>query len=316
MVTGRSVPDAAGATPDAGAAGAADREARRHLAATVRDRLVASLAVVLDDRLVPERGVRPNYYDDGVVVSVFGLLERCPRRAARPAQDFVESVATARRRVGLAALRRIGDDASPATRVASAVDEVLADRSDLGLNLAEWIDQLDRAGRAAVAAGSTTWAGSVLRLVGRHPSIRWADPSSGSSWNVPDRLVRVTASHDALTGSVRTGERLLVVADGAGGAGDRLRAGYLALVRSLGLQHAPRRITLAAPSRGELVRVEVDDALLTLAVDRVVEHVAYRADPDAAPPVPGRWCNHCHLLEVCDAGRASRWTRPSSGPDR
>ena len=302
-------------TGPAGQADPTDRETRRLLAGVVRERLVASLSAALGDRLVPERGARPNYYDDGIVVSAFGLLERCPRRAARPAQDFVESVATARRRVGLAALRRIGDDASPATRVAGAVDEVLADRSDLGINLAEWIDQLDRAGRAAVAAGAITWAGSVLRLVGRHPSIRWADPSSGSSWNVPDRLVRVTASHDALTGSVGTGERLLAVADGPGGAGDRLRAGYLALVRSLGLQHTPLRVTLAAPSRGVLERVDVDDALLTLAVDRVVEHVAHRADPDAAPPVPGRWCTHCHLLEVCDEGRASRWTRPSTEPD-
>ncbi len=304
-----------GPADQAAPAGPAEREERWRLASALRERLVASLSEALGDRLVPEPGVRPNYYDDGIVVSPFGLMERCPRRAAHPPQDFVESVATARRRVGLAALRRIGDDASPATRVAGAVDEVLADRSDLGLRLAEWIDQLDRAGRAAVAAGAITWAASVLRLVGRHPSIRWADPSSGSSWNVPNRLVRVTASHDARMGSVRDGERLLVVADGTGGAGDRLRAGYVALVRSLGARHTPLRVTLAAPSRGTLERVEVDDALLTLAVDRLVEHVAQRADPAAAPPVPGRWCTHCHLLEVCDEGRASRWTRPSTEPD-
>jgi hypothetical protein len=259
---------------------------------------------VLGDRLRAEPGVKPDYYGDGVVVGGFGLLERCGRRAAHPADDFAESVHTARRRVGLAALRRIGDDASAATHAAAAVDEVLVDGMSLGRGLTEWLDGIDRAGRAAVAAAAITWCESVVRLVGTDAGIRWADSSSSSHWNVPDRLVRVSASHDALMGGVVSGERLLLVADGAGGPADRLRAGYLALVRSLGTQHAPVRVTLAAPSRGDLARVEVDDALLSLAVDRVAEHVALRADPPAAPPTPGRWCRHCHLLDLCDEGRA------------
>ncbi|MFN7150110.1 MAG: hypothetical protein ACK4V6_11590 [Microthrixaceae bacterium] len=281
---------------------AGEQAERRQLAALAAERLTSTLDVVLGDRLVPEPGVKPDRYADGVVVNAFGLLERCGRRAANPADDFTETVATARRRVGLAALRRLGDDASPAVDAATAVDEVLSERTDLARNLAGWVEQLDRAARAAVAASSITWCTSVLRLVGLEGSIRWADPSSASHWDVPDRLVRVSASYDAVRGGVVTGERLLLVADGVGGPSDRLRAAYLALVRSLGTRHAPVRVTLAAPSRGTMERIDVDEALLTLAVDRVVEHVAVRADR-AAAPLPGRWCAHCHLLELCEEGR-------------
>jgi hypothetical protein len=284
---------------------AGEQAERRQLAALAAQRLTSTLDAVLGDRLVPEPGVKPDRYADGVVVNAFGLLERCGRRAAHPADDFTETVATARRRVGLAALRRLGDDASTATDVAAAVDEVLTERTDLARNLAGWVEQLDRAGRAAVAASSITWCTAVLRLVGSDGATRWADASSGSHWDVPDRLVRVSASHDALRGGVVTGERLLLVADGVGGPSDRLRAAYLALVRSLQSRHAPSRVTLAAPSRGTVERIDVDEALLTLAVDRVVEHVAVRADRDAAAPLPGRWCAHCHLLDLCEEGRAA-----------
>jgi hypothetical protein len=283
---------------------AGEQAERRRLADEAAARLIATLDVVLGERLVPEPGVKPDRYADGVVVNGFGLLERCPRRAAHPADDFTETVATARRRVALAALRRLGDDASPAADAATAVDEVLSERTDLARNLAAWVEQLDRAGRAAVAAAAITWCSSVQRLVGSDGSIRWADPSSASHWDVPDRLVRVSASYDAVRGGVVTGERLLLVADGAGGPSDRLRAAYLALVRTLGTRHAPLRVTLAAPSRGTMERIDVDEDLLTLAVDRVVEHVVVRADRDAAAPRPGRWCAHCHLLELCDEGRS------------
>ncbi len=153
-----------------------------------------------------------------------------------------------------------------------------------------------------MAAAAITWAVSVSHLVGTDPRIRWADASASSRWNVPDRVVRLTATHDASTGGVVSGERLLLVADGSGGPTDRLRAGYLALVRALGTRHAPIRVTLAAPSRGELIAVPVDEDLLVLAADRVAEHVGLRVERDRAPAVPGRWCVHCHLLDVCPAG--------------
>lgn len=283
---------------------AGEQAERRARATRARERLVDALAAALGDRLRVPAGERPDPYRNGVVVNAFGLTERCARRAAHPADDFVETVATARRRIGLAALRRLGDDASAADDLATAVQEVIEERTDLARGLCDWLEQLDRAGRAAVAAGAITWGTATSRLVRSGAAVRWSDALSSSAWNVPERPIRLTATHEALVGGVVSGERLLLVADGAGGPTERLRAAYLALVRSLGTQHAPVRITLAAPSRGTTSRVEVDDALLDLAVDRVVEHVAMRADPPSAPPAPGRWCRHCHLLDLCDEGRA------------
>lgn len=295
---------------------AGDQTARRALAAAAHDRLVGSLDDVLGDRLRPTPGTRPDVYADGIVVQSFALLERCARRAAHPADDFVESAHTARRRVGLAALRRLADDASTSTGVAAAVDEVLRDGMSLPRQLTEWVEGLEPAGRATVAAAAITWAESLRRLVGPSASIRWADAASASRWDVPERLVRLGAAHDASTKGVVSGERLLLVADGTDLAADRLRAGYLGLVRSLGTRHAPTRVTLAAPSQGSLVRIDVDEALLALAVDRVVEHVSLRAAPATAPPRPGRWCGHCHLLDLCPAGQARVAAASVVGPAR
>ena len=190
---------------------AGEQQARRELATAARGRLVEALDLVLGERLRTERGVKPDYYGDGIVVTQFGLLERCGRRAAHPADDFAESVHTARRRVGLAALRRLGDDASAATHVAAAVEEVLGDGVSLGRGLTDWLDGIDRAGRAAVAAAAISWCEAMVRLVGTDLTIRWADSSSSSHWDVPDRLVRMSASQDAQLGGVVSGERLLLV---------------------------------------------------------------------------------------------------------
>lgn len=281
-----------------------ERAEREALAEHARARLEASVDAVLGERYRPEPGTRPDPYDGGLVVSSFGLLERCARRAAVPAQDYVDTVATTRRRIGLAALRRLEDDASPAQDLPSAVTEVIEERTSLSRSLADWLEGLDRAGRAAVAASATAWASAVLRIVGRVPGTRWADASASPKVDLPDRLVRLTASHDAERGGLATGERLLLVADSSGGARDRLRVGYLALVRSLGRRQAPVRVTLLAPSRGERTAVVVDEALLSLAVDRVAEHLAALAQGEHAPASTGPWCSYCHLLELCDEGRA------------
>lgn len=282
-----------------------ERTTRRELAAWARDRLVESLDQALGERLRPDPAQRKVAYEDLVIVTSFVLGERCARRAAHPADDFAETSRTARRRVGLAALRRLGDDASPATQVAAAVTEVIEERVELARTLSDWIEALDPAGRAALAAASITWAESVRRVVGRDPaSVPWSDASMAPSWDVPERRVRLKAAHEALHGGVVSGEVLLLVADGPDLVGQRRAAAHLALVRSLGVQHAPVRITMASPSTGQLERVEVDRDLLALGVDRVTEHVALVAEPERAPTTPGRWCRWCHLLELCPAGTA------------
>ncbi len=289
------------------------RDERRHLAEGAIERVMAGLDAVLGDHHRVEPGKkRPNVYDQGLVVRPYDLTERCPSRAAQPATgEFAWSARTARRQIGLGALRLLDDDSSDASDLGAAITEVLSNRSTLGMSLAGWLDELGRPGIAAVSAAALTWASGVRQVVPPDPRVRWADPTAGARWDVPDRLVRVVANLDASMGGVVTGEVLLLVADSDADSTDRMRAAHLALVRSVLARHAPVRVTVAAPSRGVKVQVEVDRDLLDLAADRLVEHVALRVDPAGAPTRPGRWCDHCHLLEVCHAGRA----RGSAHPD-
>jgi hypothetical protein len=298
-----------------------EREARRELAATATRRLVSSIDETLGDQLVVEQGTKPDYFDDGVSLDVFSLLERCPRRAAHPADDFENSVATARRRIGLLVMRHLSrapDDGRlggtrPRPGVAAAVREVMADPEEWPLRLRDWVESLDRAGVAAVSAAVGTWCHGALRLVGRHDGVVWADPSRPAKWNVPGRVVQLRGGVDAVLGSVVRGEKLLLLGDGVPGPADRLRAGYVALVRSVGTTHAPVRVTLGSPATGVMTPFPVTAELLELATDRVVEMVRHRAEPAIAPPRPGRWCSHCHLLDLCDEG-SEHLGRVTPGP--
>jgi len=297
-------PAPTGAWPVAG-----DREGRRVTAEVAAQRLAASLDAVLGDRLVHVEGTKADYFGEGVVVDAFAVVERCPRRVARPADDFVESVATSRRRVGLFALRHLAEqprrDGAPSSAgLPEAVAAVVGEQLDWPDGLRGWVGDLDRAGRAALVAAVTTWCDGALRLVGRDPRIRWADPSRVPAWNVPGRLVQLRGSIDAVIGTVARGEKLLNLSDAAPGPADRLRAGHHGLVRALGVRHAPVRVTTASASTGVRVAHTVDAALLELVTDRVVEVVQHRAAPDDAPPWPGNGCSHCHLLDDCAEGTA------------
>ena len=280
-----------------------DRATRMALAEEATGNVAAGFAAVLGERLAIEPGARrPNVYDHGMVVSPHDLLERCPSRAAQPMTgDFVWSARTAERQIGLGALRLLDDDSTGVHELGPAVTEVLANRSALGRSLADWVDDLGPAGLAAVSAAALTWAAGLLRVVPRDRKARWADPAQKAKWDHPDRLVQVVAAHDASMGGMSTGEVLLLVADTDTDSTVRMRAAHLALVRAMQSGHAPVRVTVASPSRGAKVRVDVNRELLALAVDRVVEHVALRADPSSALTRPGRWCTHCHLIEVCEA---------------
>ncbi len=286
-----------------------DKDTRRALAEAGARRLSAALDAVLGERYVHEEGTKANYFADGVVVDAFAIVERCGRRVARPADDFVESVATSRRRIGLFVLRHLADQPRPpassaATGLVAAVDTVIGEQLDWPENLRGWVGDLDRAGRAALAGAVLTWCDGALRLVGRDPRIRWADPSRAPAWNVPGRLVQLRGSVDAVIGTVASGEKLLTLSDAAPGPADRLRAGHHALVRGLGIRHAPVRVTTGSAATGNRVAHAVDESLLELVTDRVVEVVQHRAAPEHAPPWPGNGCSHCHLLDDCPEGLA------------
>lgn len=281
------------------------REDRQALAARMTKSLCDCVEELLGEQFCVQPGVRPDYFADGLVVDAFRATERCPRKLAGPPSEYRDSVAMARRRVGLLALRELANsaDSSKPMLVSAAVQQVMADPANWPTSLRDWVESLDRAGRAAVSAAAITWAESAVRLVGRDHRVKWAEPSQKPKWNVPGRLVQLSASVDAVLGGVASGEKLLILSDAVPSPGDRLRAGFTALVRTLGARHAPVRVTVASPATGSMQQIPVTPELLQLAADRAVEMIGLLAKPNSAGPVPGRWCGYCHLLEQCDEGR-------------
>ena len=284
------------------------REGRQALARKMTERVCDSVEQLLGEQYRVEPGVRPNFFAEGFVVDAFRVTERCPRKLAGPQSDYRDSVAMTRRRVGLLAVRELANSAgtSQPMLVSAAVQQVMADPTNWPASLRDWVDSLDRAGQAAVAAAAITWAESALRLVGRDARVKWAEPSQKPKWNVPGRLVQLSASVDAVLGGVATGEKLLILSDAVPGPGDRLRAGFTALVRTLGAKHAPVRVTVGSPATGLMQPIPVTQDLLELAADRTVEMIGLLANPESAGTVPGRWCSYCHLLDQCDEGRTQQ----------
>lgn len=299
---------------------------RIRLAAHARRRLSGALDAVLGDRL---RAGPSTSKDDLVRVDGYALVERCARRVAQPADDYVDTAGNARRRLGLAALRRLheaGAEPSVPAALTRCLDDVVAGVEDWSPGLGGWFEGLDAAGRAAVEAAAFTWAADVARLVG-HPQLareratagdrlRFVDPFRPSAWNVPGRAVQLRGAVDAVLGTPRSaaGERLLVVSDALPGPADRLRAGHTGVVHALGSGCAPASVSIGSPAAGRKVRHEVDENLVDLVVDRIAEVVSHRADPSSAPPTPGRWCSHCHLLDVCAEGSAHLASPAAAAP--
>lgn len=279
-----------------------DRKVRREIGAEYRQRLLEVADDVLGDRFVvdPSATDKPDVYRDGLVLDAFDVTARCPRRFAGPSDDaYRDSVRNGRRRVALVALRNLSAHGGTP---AEAVRAAMADRSEWPVGLARWFEDLDRGGRVALAASATTWVVGAVRMVGRGPGTNWRPPFPKPAWTLPGRLVRVSAAVDATAGNAESGDRLLVLADRAPAAEDRLRAGFVSLVWTVGKGEAPVRIAFGSPATGTMQRMTVDTALLDLALDRTEELLSYLADPVSAPPVPGRACALCDLLEDCPAG--------------
>ncbi len=293
-----------------------DRDARREIGADYRSRLLDVAQQVLGDRFLVDPGdrSRPDVYRDGLVLDAFDVTARCPRRFAGPSDDaYRDSVRNGRRRVALVALRHLSAHGGTP---AEAVRAAMADRSEWPVGLARWFEELDRGGRVALAAAATTWVVGALRLVGHGPGTQWRPPFPKPSWTLPGRLVRVSAAVDATAGNAGSGDRLLVLADRAPAAEDRLRAGFVSLVWTVGKGEAPVRVALGSPATGTMQRLTVDTALLDLALDRTEELLGYLAEPQGAPAVPGRSCALCDLLEDCPAGlrQLSAGPSPAAGP--
>jgi len=281
-----------------------DRDERRLAADGYRARLIELTSALLGDRMLSapsgDNRERPDVYRDGIVIDAFDIAARCPRRYVAPSRNgYTDSVRNSRRRVGLVALRNLTENGGTP---AEAVRAALADRSGWPVGLARWFEELDRGGRVALAASTTTWVVGAVRMVGTGSGTRWRPPFPKPAWTVPERLVRLTAAVDATAGSTNLGDRLLVLADRAPSPEDRLRAGFVALVWTVGSGRVPIRVALGSPATGRMQRFTVDSGLLDLAVDRTEELLAYRADPSDAPALVNRGCAQCEVLEDCSAG--------------
>lgn len=277
-----------------------DRQSRLGLARSAGERLVTGLDQVLGHGFVRVDGKRADVFTDGIAVSSFNLFDR-------PADDgtdddpsvaapYVESAFNARRRIGLIVMRRLADHPQISRRylggsaggvdgrgpelggaVADTVKAVMDSSEGWPLALRDWVEGLEPAGRAAVMASASAWCEGALRLVGADGRVTWTDPQYPNAWLVPGRLVRLQANIDATTGTPASGERLFVVSEALPSPMDRVRAGFVALVRAVGTRSAPKRVTIGAPSRGSMERFDVTGDLLDLAVDQVIETVALAA---------------------------------------
>jgi hypothetical protein len=271
---------------------------RRRLLADALDRLDAALA----ERGVEELrrvGKRPPGGRDWMVLTAYDLGAPCPARAVAPRTDeYVESAPNAARRLGRLVLRRW----RPGLVIGEVVDAVLADRDGWQPGLRAWFEGLDRSGRAAVIASTTTWAVGALTVVkGRSgrpdDQLTWAERNDVVE--VPGWSLRLKSTWDAVLGSRRDPVALLVLGRRSRRDGDLLAAGFEALACGVAPGVVPARVSFAHPGAGSPRSVPVTASALHATVDRIAELTAYRLDPDGAPTAPGRWCRHCHLVEAC-----------------
>jgi hypothetical protein len=166
-----------------------------------------------------------------------------PPDRPRPESPFAWSAPTARRLLGLAALRAVvrGSVPSPVDGVIAAIDQGVAavSRGDRPASLMDhWLSRLSTAGRAAIQAEAATWA---TRL---YAGLDWsafpAPPTIGRDhwWDSPDSSLLALRSR----AEVRTTT--------SGGHGDPVSAHLVVLT-------GPRRVTV----RAELSVVALVEAL-------------------------------------------------------
>ncbi len=270
----------------------------------------------ITDRLAVPAGRKVPYGD------LVRLDDHAVRRAgeclafsdADAGEDYVESAANARRRVGLAVLAGLRD--RPGLDPVTAFDEVMADRARwFGDRLVDWLDGLGPGGRGALAAEACGYAVAVAGWVppARMGDVRISRPGDWLEWAVPGRALRVRGRCDAMTprrGARPADRRLLVVV----GALERAEmvAGHAALAYTLTTASRPQRVTVLAPAEGRTA-FAVDDHLLLDALERLgaaaQAAVAARFGPPA-PTSPGPWCNRCGRAEECPAGAEWSADRP------
>lgn len=191
---------------------------------------------------------------------------------AGPGQPFAWSARTARRAIGVAAVRMLASGAarSPLEAVRIRLAESsrwVAEGSSSSTQLDRWVDGLAPGGRAAVGAEAVTWATRLwcaldwpalapMPVIGRDHW--WDSPHSA--------LLALRGRAD-----VRTASAHLVVLSGPRRDSVRAELALVTLVESLRVRHgdAPGRVIGWWPDSGHLVRVEPEPSVLTLGTEAV-----------------------------------------------
>jgi hypothetical protein len=199
-------------------------------------------------------------------------------------EPFAWSARTARRTIGLAAVRALlaGDARTPHEAVQARLDDsdgAVRGGSRTISQLDRWVASLAPGGRGAVAAEAVTWATRLWCAVdwtalGPAPVIGrdhwWDSPHSA--------LLALRGRAD-----VRTGRAHLVVLSGPRRDSVRSELALVALVESLRArdQSAPGPVVGWWPDSGHLVRLDPHPTVLTLATDAVA-HVLVGGPPARA----------------------------------
>jgi hypothetical protein len=187
-------------------------------------------------------------------------------------EPFAWSARTARRTIGLAAVRALlaGEARSPLEAVAARLDDSDRGVRDGGATVSQldrWLASLPAAGRSAVTAGAATWATRLWcaldwAALGAAPVVgrdRW--------WDSPhSALLALRGRAD-----VRTGTAHLVVLSGPRRESVRAELALVTLVEALRARDAtvPGRVVGWWPDSGHVVRLEPHPTVLTLAADAV-----------------------------------------------
>jgi hypothetical protein len=200
-----------------------------------------------------------------------------PDEAGSDDEPFAWSARTARRTIGLAAVRALlaGDARTPHEAVRARLndsDGAVHEGSRTISQLDRWVASLPAAGRSTVAAEAVTWATRLWcaldwTALGPAPVIGrdhwWDSPHSA--------LLALRGRAD-----VRTGLAHLVVLSGPRRDSVRSELALVALVESLRARDhaAPGPVVGWWPDSGHAVRVEPHPSVLTLATDAVAHVLA------------------------------------------
>jgi hypothetical protein len=248
--------------------------------------------------------------ESGVVDAAAGLPPNAPLEVGVPLlrqvryrpdslvladEPFAWKPAFVRRSLGLEVVRACaaGRFRGPAAAVGPVADHAIETWHRTGwrtFHWEPWLAGLGAGGRSAVLAEAVAWATPVwatfdwsalrgtVELGG--PDDRWVCPGPGA--------VHLRARVEARVGRPHGRPSLLSVVSGRPGDGWRDELAYLALVGAVAAPDRPvaSRVVGLWPESGFRLAVEVDEAALCGAVDRVVDTVAVVSDVRTAASVP------------------------------